>query len=121
MVWLDEPSPGTHVEVDLFLTTRLRADQWPGRRAMTTRLLHRQPLPSGEELVVTARVAETPEDRRAQLEAYKNEFIQARRDVLIAATRDGSDLRGFLFNVPAPDAPRDVPCSFTDVALPRPL
>jgi hypothetical protein len=117
-IWLPSPEAGTHIEIDLFLARNHRPDSWPGRRAMNTRLLYRQPLPNGEELIVTSRVAETPPERRARLEVDKRIFIEARRDVLMAA--DGSDLRGVLFNMPGPESPPDVPCSFTDVALPWP-
>lgn len=87
---------------------------------MKTQLLYRETLLNGEELLITTLVAETPLERRERLETYKQEVLQAQRDLLLSATRGGTDLRGLLFNVPGPDAPSDVPCSFTDVALPRP-
>lgn len=119
-LWLPPPPPGAHWEIDLFLTRGLAQDQWPGQRAMKADLLHRQALPNGEELVITGRVVVTEEERRRRIEAYKRFFLEAKRDVLIAAAHDGSDLRGVLFNMPGPEAPPDVPCSFTDVALPQP-
>jgi hypothetical protein len=119
-LWIPAPPHGTQWEIDLFLTRGVPRDEWPGQRALKSDLLYRQDLPNGEELLITGRVVETSDDRRRQREEYKRSFLEAQRDLLLAATHEGSDLRGVMFNMPGEDAPADVPCSFTDVALPRP-
>jgi hypothetical protein len=107
-VWLPSPPGGSQVEIDLFLVRGARADQWPGQRAMGTRLLYRQLLPSGEELMVVSHVVETSDEVREKLAGYKRAMLQSQRDFLLANTHDGSDLREVIFSVPGPDPPPDL-------------
>lgn len=117
-MWLAPPPEGHQVEIDLFLALQMKPGSWPGQRALKTQLLYQAQLTNGEELVITAGYALTENSRAARIEAYKREALRGQAGVISEKVGPDVDMRGFLFNVPAPNAPLDVPCSFTDVSLP---
>lgn len=117
-IWLAPPPEEHHVEIDIFFARQMKPGSWPGQRAMNTQLLYQEPLPNGEELVITAHHASTEKTRAARIEAYKREALRAQAVLIAEKAGTDVDMRGFLFNVPGPDDPPDVPCSFSDVALP---
>lgn len=91
---------------------------------MGTECLYRKTLPSGEDLIVTAYVAETDAERRRNMDRDKATMLKALRGAIAAgADASGHNVRGVLFSVPGPEAPSDLQGvrAFTDVSFPREL
>jgi hypothetical protein len=123
--WLPVPPAGHQVEIDIWLARPpTNPATWPGMRSMGTECLYRKTLPSGEDLIVTAYIAVTDEERRRNMDRDKATMLKALRAAIEAgADASGHNVRGVLFSVPGPDAAPDLQGvrAFTDVSFPREL
>jgi hypothetical protein len=123
--WLPVPPPDHQVEIDIWLARPpTNPATWPGMRSMGTKCLYRKTLPSGEDLIVTAYVAETDEERRRNIDRDKATMLKALRAAIVAgADASGHNVRGVLFSVPESEAAPDLQGvrAFTDVSFPREL
>jgi hypothetical protein len=91
---------------------------------MGRQCLYRQALSNGEELIVTAYVAVTDEERRLNMERERAKTLQGLRAAIAAgADVGGNNIRGVVFSIPGPEAARDLQGVrvFTDVSFQREL
>ena len=123
--WLPVPPCGHQVEIDIWLARPpTNPATWPGMRSMGTECLYRKTLPSGEDLIVTAYVTMTDEERRRNMDRDKANMLKALRPAIAAgADASGHNVRGVLFSVPGREAAPDLQGvrAFTDVSFPREL
>jgi hypothetical protein len=123
--WLPVPPPGHQVEIDLWLARPpTNPETWPGMRSMGTECLYRQALANGEELIVTAYVAVTDEERRRNMERERAKMLQGLRAAISAgAEMSGNNIRGVVFGEPGPESALDLQGVrvFTDVSFQREL
>lgn len=121
-VWLPPPPEGYEIDINLFFARNALPGSWPGKTKLGTQLLCRQPLPSGEELMVVSHVVETSSEIRERLDGYKRAMVEALELAVRQGVHDGSDVRAVLFSVPGEDPPPDLAgvCAFYDVSVPNP-
>jgi len=123
--WLPIPPPDHQVEIDLWLArSPTNPETWPGMRSMGTECLYRECLVNREELILTAYVAETDEERRLSMEREKARMLEGLRAAISAGVDvSGHNIRGVAFSVPGPEAAPDLQGvhAFTDVSFRRQL